>query len=309
MERFSTQLEFVDDELNNSESLAGGMIRNAKDVQGATGAMVAYERPQGYKAGGNPEAALGWQSRLANANAVMSGPQVAGVNSPVPFTKEQLEANPFLASAGVRATLQDKALQVNYGQQMAQIMERGISVGVVPPVEQIAKLQQIAMANPQELGDTWTKLQAHVAANPIAMMAAGSPDGGAALMAQADNMARTSPDLFHMEYAQSLRTQVEGRAKQLADAPHNYAARNDVNWSSPVTPMMALANPSMIEPANPWKFRPIERIGPDQVWSDAATADDADGRVAIHYHDAPGQRVPDRAAHRAKSSRALVPKR
>jgi hypothetical protein len=200
--------------------------------------------------GGTPSMTAGqfaakWTSKFDGAAPV------AGANSPIPFTQAQLDANPFLAAASVRATLADKALQVNYGQQMAQIMERGISVGVVPPVEQIAKLQQIAMANPQELGDTWTKLQAHVAANPIAMMAAGSPDGGAALMAQADDLARTSHDLFHMEYASSLRSQIVGRAKMLADSPHDYASRSDVGWSAPVTPMEAIAEPQSIGAAGP----------------------------------------------------------
>jgi hypothetical protein len=248
---YQTQLEFVDHELNGSEALAGGMIRNAKDVQGATGAMLGYERPKGWSAGGNPEAALGWQSRLGYANAVMSGPQVTGANSPVPFTQAQLDANPFLGAASVRATLQDKPLQVAYAKQQMQIMEGAISLGTPPAPEQLAKVQQIAMANPQELGEAFTKLQAHVAANPIAMMAAGQPDSGAAYLAQVDNMARTSPDLFHIEYAQSLHAQVAGRAKQLAEAPHDYAARNDVAWSPPVTPMAALADPQSIGADSP----------------------------------------------------------
>ena len=176
---------------------------------------------------------------------------VAGANSPVPFTQAQLDANPFLAAASVRAALADKPLQVAYARQQMQIMEGAISLGTPPSPEQLAKIQQIAMANPQELGDAFTKLSAHVAANPIAMMAAGQPDSGAAYLAQADNIARSSPDLFHQEYASSLRSQIVGRAKQLADAPHDYAARNDVGWSAPVTPMDALANPQSIGADSP----------------------------------------------------------
>ena len=87
---------------------------------------------------------------------------------------------------------------------------------------------QIAQQYPQELGEAATKLEAHVKASPIAAQAAGMADGGAALIANARAEAASSPDLFHMEYAQALQQQVEGRAKRLAEDPHGYAA--EVGW-------------------------------------------------------------------------------
>lgn len=200
--------------------------------------------------GGNPNMTAGqfaakWTGKFDGAAPV------AGANSPVPFTKEQLDANPFLAAASVRAALQDKPIQIAYAKQQIGLMEGAISLGTPPAPAQMAKIQQIAQANPQELGDAFTKLQAHVAANPAAMAVAGQPDGGAAYLAQVDNIARSSPDLWHQEYASSLRSQIAGRAKQLADAPHEYAARNDVGWSAPTTPMDALANPQSIGAASP----------------------------------------------------------
>lgn len=48
---FDTQLEFVNEELNSSEKGAGTALRNAKDVQQATEAMIMYERPAGSQKG------------------------------------------------------------------------------------------------------------------------------------------------------------------------------------------------------------------------------------------------------------------
>jgi hypothetical protein len=248
---YQTQLEFVDHELNGSEALAGGMIRSAKDVQGATGAMLGYERPQGYKAGGNPEAALGWQSRLNYANAVMGDGAAAGPNSPVPYTQQELRDHPGLLAASYRIAQSDQTKNNNYFRQQAQIISEGIPVGVMPSVDHMARLKQIAMSNPDELAPTWAKIEAQVQAHPLAVVAAGMPDGGASFLSAVDERARTSGDLGAIEFSKAAHAQVTGLQRQLADDPHGYAARADVRWTSPVTPLQAIADPSMIAPANP----------------------------------------------------------
>jgi hypothetical protein len=48
---FDTQLAFIHEELNSSERGAGDALRNAKDVQQATEAMIMYERPAGSDKG------------------------------------------------------------------------------------------------------------------------------------------------------------------------------------------------------------------------------------------------------------------
>lgn len=48
---FGIQLAFVDHELRTSEKAAGDALRNAKDITGATEAMIMYERPAGSQSG------------------------------------------------------------------------------------------------------------------------------------------------------------------------------------------------------------------------------------------------------------------
>lgn len=62
----STQLAFVDWELNNTEKAAGDMLRAATTPYEAARAMLAYERPEGYTTAGNPETAHDWETRLRN---------------------------------------------------------------------------------------------------------------------------------------------------------------------------------------------------------------------------------------------------
>lgn len=48
---YGIQLAFVDHELRTSEKAAGDLLRNAKDITGATEAMIMYERPAGSQSG------------------------------------------------------------------------------------------------------------------------------------------------------------------------------------------------------------------------------------------------------------------
>lgn len=61
-----TQLDYIHHELNTSEKAAGNRLANANTVEGATAAMIGYERPQGWSAD-NPTAGHGWNNRLNNA--------------------------------------------------------------------------------------------------------------------------------------------------------------------------------------------------------------------------------------------------
>jgi len=54
-----------------------------------------------------------------------------------------------------------------------------------------------------------------------------------------------------MEFAKAAHSQFAGLQKQLADAPHDYAAKVGWNKSGPVTPMQAIAEPQSIGAAGP----------------------------------------------------------
>lgn len=76
-QQLSTQLAFVDQELRTTESRAGEALRAATTVDGATAAMIGYERPAGWTAA-TPQSGHGWSNRLAFATQLVGGSAPTG---------------------------------------------------------------------------------------------------------------------------------------------------------------------------------------------------------------------------------------
>lgn len=79
---FDTQLEFVWQEMNSTESRAFQRLKQAKTVDEATAAFIGYERPQGWSEN-NPRAGHGWGNRLSHA-ARLAGKYQPGVAEIIP---------------------------------------------------------------------------------------------------------------------------------------------------------------------------------------------------------------------------------
>jgi hypothetical protein len=69
---FRTQLEFVDHELNTTETRAAQGVRNAKTTDEAVTAFMHFERPQGYTPD-NPTAGHGFANRIVTARRLAGG--------------------------------------------------------------------------------------------------------------------------------------------------------------------------------------------------------------------------------------------
>jgi hypothetical protein len=67
-----TQFEFIDHELNSSESAVGARLKAARTPEEAAAAFVGFERPKGWSAE-NPAGALGWSDRLAHTRRLAQG--------------------------------------------------------------------------------------------------------------------------------------------------------------------------------------------------------------------------------------------
>lgn len=74
-----TQLGFLNNELNGSESKAGDAIRSSQDVPSATAAAAGYERPSGYTPD-NPEGANSYDKRLAYASQLSGQAQPSALD-------------------------------------------------------------------------------------------------------------------------------------------------------------------------------------------------------------------------------------
>ncbi len=88
-QNLDTQLAYADWELKNTEKRAGDLLRAATDVQGATRAMMGFERPQGFT-WATPEAGHGWENRINAAR------RIAGLPAGSPAVAS---ANPVAAAA------------------------------------------------------------------------------------------------------------------------------------------------------------------------------------------------------------------
>jgi len=69
---FKGQMEYVQHELETSESYAADQLRSATTIEAATAAFMHFERPQGYSRA-NPTAGHNWAGRLASAKSVYDG--------------------------------------------------------------------------------------------------------------------------------------------------------------------------------------------------------------------------------------------
>lgn len=69
----AAQAAFAGEELKSKYTGAYQGVMNATSVADAVAAMNSYERPKGYKPGGNPANVSGWADRVASANQFASG--------------------------------------------------------------------------------------------------------------------------------------------------------------------------------------------------------------------------------------------
>lgn len=74
---FQIQLEFIDQELQTTESKTGAALKAAKTPQDAAAAFINFERPQGWSEA-NPSGGHGFSNRVNNAVAIAGGSPVSG---------------------------------------------------------------------------------------------------------------------------------------------------------------------------------------------------------------------------------------
>jgi hypothetical protein len=200
--------------------------------------------------GGNPSMTAGqfaqkWITRFENGK---SAPQVAshhvtGPNSNVPYTPQQLHDHPELLGMLPGLYAANRRETVSYARDQMSSMGRGIEMGAIPSQGQLAEVFQIGAANP-ELAKDVESLKSKFDAAPLGVRAAGMPDGGAGLLAAAEEQARSSGDIHLMNTVVEARKQAAERVKSAKEDWHEYGARSGVGWTDkkPI-PFAALADP------------------------------------------------------------------
>lgn len=181
---------------DNHAALSAGLGREPTQAelylahqQGAQGAMKLMDQPSrragdivGDAAingnGGNSSMTAGdftamWQAKFNKTPL----PSANGI----PYTPDQLKANPFLLSSAVRGITSDPENRYSYGQKLGESILATTKNGFVPPTDVAANYMQIAGDEPR-LAEQSSHIQAAVTGMAMAdqaMGGRGQPMGGA----------------------------------------------------------------------------------------------------------------------------------
>ena len=234
-----TQLEFAHRELSSNEISAGTALKAAQTPEQAAAAMLAYERPRGWMAGGDPSLALGWSNRLAQTRRLAGG---GASGNPIPFTPQQIAENPLIASTYLALQHRDQGKMAETGRAMGNAIVNAYDGGFAPSVAELAAFRQYAAAAPEQLGDLSRKVELTARSHEIARGLAPSATGGAASIAQADAYAAANPSIVAAEGASILRRQIEAEHQRFTADPYAWAARNGYVGRPPQP--LDIANPA-----------------------------------------------------------------
>ena len=236
---FSTQLAFVQHELETTEGPAAQRLRGAQNVQDATSAFaLGYERPQGFQTGDLSQVA-GGRNRLDQANRIAaSGGNTSGITTVGPkYTPAEDQANPYVADAFMRQNAIAAKDEIRVAKSLADTVDNSVKYsGQVTPdiVPTAATVYQIAQRHPAELGETADRVRGTLTGQPQGFTAAGAPDGGVGFEAQARQMA-AGPDRLQMQVAQAQLRGIEQGRKLLTDNAPQYALQEHWITKRPAT--------------------------------------------------------------------------
>lgn len=215
--------------------------------QGAPGAASLLKTPdaravdvvgerQVLANGGNVNMTAGqfaqlWVRRFDGATGAVSGAMPT-----TPFTQQQMQQNPYLASTWLRSQMAGNKELIDSARYVMSAASNAIDKGNLPDAETLAGAIQIAQQNPDDLGRAKDELIAKIKGFEAGEEAnRGGVAAGAALVEDAMRRAQGAPILVRMQ-AESMRDAVERGRKNLKENPWDEAARR--GWSpGPLPPL------------------------------------------------------------------------
>jgi|WetSurMetagenome_2_1015567.scaffolds.fasta_scaffold22764_1 hypothetical protein len=267
-----TQLAYVDREMDGPFAGVKAGLMNATDPVAAAAIATGYERPAGWRPGGDPSAASGWGNRAANAEGLYASMSSPGQSNPSPGQASTATASqappaprPVQVSTGpdpsipAPSAIQDPGVASPYGvaQRNAPPPVNGnlpVSPGQGAPSATISAVPAMASAGaPQVQGAS-----------------SGAPQGIAAPAPTSPNMPGLRPtpqqvDLLRQLYA-NPRTYQQARAyalqlqEQMAARPEYEAHYDPENGQTIYTPKVPGSGSVQIDAA-PQGWRPHAPAG------------------------------------------------
>jgi len=181
----------------------------------ATGDPAAIAAAIRAHAGDNNGA--NYARRQAEARAVLGEGTGMSANG-TPFTPEQVRQNPFLLSTYVQSITLDPENRYNYAATMIEGATKSVGAGIMPSVDTLASIAQIAQTDPR-LAEKAAQLQAAVTARALSDQAINLPPGqGQAYIDMIKDRAQGG-SLYQAQVAEQARTFYDKGVEQLKKDP------------------------------------------------------------------------------------------
>ena len=148
----------------------------------------------------------------------------ASVNG-VPFTKEQIKANPYLLSEWVHRIASDGQTQVQAAKSVGDAIETGLKGGLLPSATNLAMFQQIAAQHPQTFSEQSQRIVAQIQGSAVAAQAGEAPAGQGQALINAAMAQANGGSIFQQQVALAAKSHFEQNAKELVDNPGYSAAK------------------------------------------------------------------------------------
>jgi muramidase (phage lysozyme) len=147
------------------------------------------------------------------------------------FTYEQVQRNPYLISAAVRAIAADESTAVPAARLVIGGVNKAIDSGVAPSADDVALGRQKGIQYPEKLGAEVEAMDGRLNSEIVSKLPAPERE---ALTAQYREMSN-GQDQHHQRVAAAFFEQQEKSKKRLNDAPFDEAAHR--GWITPVAPI------------------------------------------------------------------------
>jgi muramidase (phage lysozyme) len=173
-----------------------------------------------------------WSSLPGGRQPAGSGRGIApAANGGAGFTYEQVQRNPYLISAAVRAIAADETSSVQAARLVIGGVGKAVDAGLAPDPADVALARQQAARYPEKLGAEVAAMDGRINSEIVSKLPA--PER-AALTAQYREMS-DGQDQHHMRVAAAFFDQQQASEKRLAEKPFEEAAHR--GWIAPVAPI------------------------------------------------------------------------
>jgi hypothetical protein len=163
----------------------------------------------------------------------------------VPYTRQQMAANPHLASTWLKSQLAGNRELIDSAKFVISAASNAIDKGNMPDAQTVAGAIQIANQNPDKLGRDGDELIAKIRGMDEAeeAMRSGSA-AGSALVQDVMRRAQGAPIFVQMQ-ADATKAAVERGAKNLTERPWEEAARR--GWVDAPIPPLSFSSPDALQ--------------------------------------------------------------